>query len=54
MEPAQLGILAGILIPVSLFAMIFGIVYLHKKTKISDDRARDEPKSLQTISRTVP
>jgi hypothetical protein len=32
---AQLGIMAGIIIPMALFAMIFGIVYLAKRERMA-------------------
>jgi len=32
---AQLGIMAGIIISTSFFAMIFGIVYLHKRERMA-------------------
>ncbi len=32
---AELGIMAGILMPTALFAMIFGIVYLHKRERMA-------------------
>jgi hypothetical protein len=32
---AELGVLAGILIPIALFAMIFGIVYLSKRERMA-------------------
>ncbi len=35
MEPQVLAVLAGILIPIAFFAMIFGIVYLDKKQKLA-------------------
>jgi hypothetical protein len=35
MEAEQLGVMAGILVPVALFAMIFGIVYLSKRERMA-------------------
>ena len=36
MEHAQeLGVMAGILVPIALFAMIFGIVYLTKRERMA-------------------
>jgi hypothetical protein len=32
---AELGVMAGILVPVALFAMIFGIVYLGKRERMA-------------------
>ena len=32
---AQLGVMAGILVPVALFALIFGIVYLAKRERMA-------------------
>src|SRR5450432_1809247 len=32
---AELGVMAGILVPIALFAMIFGIVYLSKRERMA-------------------
>ncbi len=32
---AEFGIMAGILVPVALFTMVFGIVYLHKRERLA-------------------
>jgi len=34
-KTAQLGVMAGIIIPLALFAMIFGIVYLAKRERMA-------------------
>lgn len=34
-KTAQLGVMAGIIIPLALFAMIFGIVYLSKRERLA-------------------
>jgi hypothetical protein len=35
MEVEDLGVMAGILVPTALFAMIFGIVYLYKRERMA-------------------
>ncbi|HEY4324523.1 MAG TPA: DUF6249 domain-containing protein [Mucilaginibacter sp.] len=35
MEAGQLGVMAGILVPIAMFAMIFGIVYLYKRERMA-------------------
>src|SRR5258708_9339364 len=32
---AELGVMAGILVPIAMFAMIFGIVYLAKRERLA-------------------
>jgi len=34
-KTAQLGVMAGIIIPLALFAMIFGVVYLSKRERMA-------------------
>jgi hypothetical protein len=47
---AQLGILAGILISVGFFAMIFGIVYLHKRERMAMIERGMDPRSYKPRS----
>jgi hypothetical protein len=50
METAQLGVLAGILVPLGFFAMIFGIVYLNKREKLSMIERGMDPRSYKPQS----
>lgn len=50
MGPGQLGVLAGIIIPLSLFAMIFGIVYLNKREKLAMIERNMDPRSYKPQS----
>jgi hypothetical protein len=50
METAQLGVLAGILIPLSFFTMIFGIVYLNKREKLAMIERGMDPRSYKPQS----
>ncbi len=53
MGPAQLGVLASILVPFAFFALIFGIIYLRNKEKMAMiergmDPRTDLPKHRQS------
>ncbi|MBB6111881.1 DUF6249 domain-containing protein [Mucilaginibacter lappiensis] len=50
METAQLGVLAGILVPLGFFTMIFGIVYLNKREKLSMIERGMDPRSYKPQS----
>jgi drug/metabolite transporter (DMT)-like permease len=50
METAQLGILAGITISVSFFAMIFGVFYLYKREKMAMIERGMDPRSYKPQS----
>ncbi|HEY9196606.1 MAG TPA: DUF6249 domain-containing protein [Mucilaginibacter sp.] len=50
MGAGQLGVLAGIIIPLSLFAMIFGIVYLNKREKLAMIERNMDPRSYKPQS----
>jgi hypothetical protein len=52
---AQMGVMAGILVPIALFAMIFGIVYLAKRERMAMiergmDPRRYKPQSAPFIN----
>lgn len=50
MGAGELGVLAGIIIPLSLFAMIFGIVYLNKREKLAMIERNMDPRSYKPQS----
>jgi hypothetical protein len=50
MHAGELGVLAGIIIPLSLFAMIFGIVYLNKREKLAMIERNMDPRSYKPQS----
>lgn len=50
METAQLGVLAGILVPLGFFTMIFGIVYMNKREKLSMIERGMDPRSYKPQS----
>jgi hypothetical protein len=50
METAQLGVLAGIIIPLSFFIMIFGIVYLNKREKLAMIERGMDPRTYKPQS----
>lgn len=50
MEAEQLGVLAGIIIPLSFFIMIFGIVYLNKREKLAMIERGMDPRSYKPRS----
>lgn len=45
MDAAQLGELTGIIVPTGMFAMIFGIVYLHKRERLAMIERGMDPRS---------
>jgi hypothetical protein len=47
---AELGVMAGILIPIALFAMIFGIVYLSKRERMAMIERGMDPRSYKQRS----
>ena len=50
MGAGELGVLAGIIIPLSLFAMSFGIVYLNKREKLAMIERNMDPRSYKPQS----
>ncbi|WP_342633817.1 DUF6249 domain-containing protein [Mucilaginibacter celer] len=50
MHAGELGVLAGIIIPLSLFAMIFGIVYLKKRENLAMIERNIDPRSYKPQS----
>lgn len=50
MDTGSLGVMAGIIISTSLFAMIFGIVYLHKRQKLAMIERGMNPRSSRPNS----
>ena len=47
MDTGNLGIMAGIIISLGLFAMIFGIFYLHKREKMAMVERGMDPRSYK-------
>ncbi len=47
---AELGVMAGILVPVALFAMIFGIVYLSKRERMAMIERGMDPRRYKSQS----
>lgn len=50
MHAGELGVLAGILVPMGFFAMIFGIVYLSKREKLAMIERGMDPRSYKPQS----
>jgi hypothetical protein len=50
MGAGELGVLAGIIIPLSFFIMIFGIVYLNKREKLAMIERGMDPRSYKPQS----
>jgi hypothetical protein len=50
METDQLGVLAGILIPLGFFTMIFGVVYLNKREKLAMIERGMDPRTYKPQS----
>ena len=50
MHAGELGVLAGILVPMGFFAMIFGIVYLNKREKLAMIERNMDPRSYKPQS----
>lgn len=50
MGAGELGVIAGILIPLGFFTMIFGIVYLNKREKLSMIERGMDPRSYKPQS----
>lgn len=47
MDTGNLGILAGIVISLGFFAMIFGVIYLHKREKMAMIERGMDPRSYK-------
>ena len=47
MDANELGVLIPILVPISMFAMIFGIVYLHKRERMAMIERGMDPRSYK-------
>jgi len=45
MDSESLGVLIPILVPISMFAMVFGIVYLHKRERMAMIERGMDPRS---------
>ena len=52
MDANELGVLIPILVPISMFAMIFGIVYLHKRERMAMIERGMDPRSYKPKSQT--
>ncbi|MDN5286805.1 MAG: hypothetical protein JWR38_3079 [Mucilaginibacter sp.] len=50
MGAGELGVIAGILIPLSFFTMIFGIVYMNKREKLAMIERGMDPRSYKPQS----
>lgn len=50
MDTGNLGILAGIIISLGFFAMIFGIIYLHKREKMAMIERGMDPRNYKPQS----
>src|ERR1700761_7642070 len=50
METANLGVLAGILISLSFFALIFAVFYLHKRERMAMIERGMDPRSYKPRS----
>jgi len=55
MDSEQLGVLIPILVPIAMFAMIFGIVYLYKRERMAMIERGMDPRSYKPhASRSAP
>jgi hypothetical protein len=52
MNSDELGVLIPILVPISMFAMIFGIVYLHKRERMAMIERGMDPRNYKPRSQT--
>jgi hypothetical protein len=52
MDSNSLGVLIPILVPISMFAMVFGIVYLHKRERMAMIERGMDPRSYKPRSQT--
>jgi hypothetical protein len=52
MDSDSLGVLVPIFVPISMFAMVFGIVYLHKRERMAMIERGMDPRSYKPRSQT--
>lgn len=52
MDSASMSVLIPILVPISMFALIFGIVYLHKRERMAMIERGMDPRSYKPRSQT--
>ncbi|MFI5157272.1 MAG: DUF6249 domain-containing protein [Sphingobacteriales bacterium] len=52
MDSNSLGVLIPILVPISMFAMVFGIVYLHKRERMAMIERGMDPRNYKPSSQT--
>jgi hypothetical protein len=51
---AELGVMTGMIVPVAMFAMIFGIVYLHKRERLAMIERGMDPRRYKQKSTPTP
>ncbi|WP_158992321.1 DUF6249 domain-containing protein [Mucilaginibacter sp. L196] len=52
MDSDSIGVLVPIFVPISMFAMVFGIVYLHKRERMAMIERGMDPRSYKPRSQT--
>lgn len=52
MDSDAIGVLVPIFVPISMFAMVFGIVYLHKRERMAMIERGMDPRSYKPRSQT--